>query len=82
MIYDCYALNMDGDDAVVCFLGMGVAEFHLVSVRAGVSTTVSLRARGSWAAGRRDQGRARRRICTDLRPADPDPTRTRYTRWR
>jgi hypothetical protein len=38
LIFDCYALNVDGEDAVVCFLGMRLATFHLVSVRAGVAT--------------------------------------------
>lgn len=36
LIYDCYALNVDGE--AVCFLGMAEAAFHLVSVRAGVVT--------------------------------------------
>ncbi|MDI6102798.1 hypothetical protein QLQ12_29675 [Actinoplanes sp. NEAU-A12] len=38
LIYDCYALNVDGEDAVVCFLGTDMGIFHLVSVRAGITT--------------------------------------------
>ena len=38
LIYDCYALNVDGEDAVVCFYGLAIAKFHLVSVRADVAT--------------------------------------------
>lgn len=38
LIFDCYALNVDGEDALACFLGMSAGTFHLVSVRAGVAT--------------------------------------------
>ncbi|WP_127508208.1 hypothetical protein [Actinoplanes solisilvae] len=38
LIYDCYALNVDGEDAVVCFLGMEVLQFPIVSVRDGTAT--------------------------------------------
>jgi hypothetical protein len=37
LIYDCYALNVDGEDAVACFLGMSPGAFPVVSVRGGTA---------------------------------------------